>query len=155
MIFIAGPRQVGKTTSSKAGAGEARYFSWDRQSDRLLITHGQNTVADSLQLSDMMEKPQVVIFDELHKYSKWKSFLKGFFDVYGDKCKILLTGSARLSVYKRGGDSLMGRYFLYRMHPLSVSEIQSQDVREDEIKKPVYIDKETIDQLLNYGGFPE
>ena len=65
----------------------------------------------------------VIVFDELHKYNRWKLFLKGFFDTYEDRCRVVLAGSTRLDVYQRGGDSLMGRYFPYRMHPLSVGEL--------------------------------
>jgi predicted AAA+ superfamily ATPase len=96
-----------------------------------------------------------VVFDEIHKYRKWKSFLKGFFDVYGERLKIIVTGSARLDIYKRGGDSLMGRYFPYRMHPLSVAELLSTDLPEAEIRNPARIDKETIEQLIEFGGYPE
>lgn len=60
--------------------------------------------------------------DEIHKFVRWKSFLKGFFDLYEDRTSLIVTGSARLDIYKRGGDSLMGRYFLYHMHPLGVAE---------------------------------
>ena len=68
--------------------------------------------------------------DELHKFRRWKSFLKGFFDTYGDRVRLLVTGSSRLDVFRRGGDSLMGRYFSFRMHPLSVAEIAAVGLPE-------------------------
>ncbi len=98
----------------------------------------------------------MLIFDEIHKYGKWKNFLKGFFDTYEKKSKVIVSGSARLNVYKRGGDSLMGRYFFYRVHPLSVAEIVSPYVIENEIRKiPVAIADEDWTALIEYGGFPE
>ncbi len=118
MAFLAGPRQVGKTTSCLNFAKNPAYYTWDNQAHRLLITSGPDAVANNLQLQQLRENAVTVLFDEIHKYPKWKTFLKGFFDVYEQKTKIVVTGSSRLDLYKRGGDSLMGRYFLYRMHPL-------------------------------------
>jgi uncharacterized protein len=96
-----------------------------------------------------------IVFDEIHKYCKWKLFFKGFFDVFGDRCRVLVTRSARLNIYKRGGDSMMGRYFLYRMHPLSVAELATPSLIEQEIRPPCNIDSDSFQALLRYGGFPE
>ncbi len=155
MVMLSGPRQVGKTTTSRASAPDHRYHTWDRQSDRLLITRGPDAVADDLDLHRPRSTSQLVIFDEIHKYRKWSSFLKGFFDVYGDRSTVIVTGSARLNVYRRGGDSLMGRYFPYRMHPLSLAELGSTELSESEIREPVRIDRSALDALLELGGFPE
>ncbi len=155
MVMLSGPRQVGKTTTSCASAPSHRYYTWDRQSDRRLITRGPDAVAEDLQLSTVRPTKLPVVFDEIHKYRKWKSFLKGFFDVYGERLKIVVTGSARLTVYKHGGDSLMGRYFSYRMHPLTVGELVSTDLTETEIRNPARLKGKAIEQLLEFGGFPE
>ena len=79
-------------------------------------------VSERLRLDQLPARRPVVVFDELHKYGRWKQFLKGFFDTYEHRVRIIVTGSSRLDTYRRGGDSLMGRYFSYRMHPLSVGE---------------------------------
>ncbi len=157
MLFLAGPRQVGKTTTSLAGAPENRYFSWDRQEDRMLITAGGEKIAGVLGLNELKEQPVQIIFDEIHKYSKWKNFLKGFFDTHQHQTKIIVTGSARLNIYKRGGDSLMGRYFLYRMHPLSLAELtlSGTQLRQTEIQKPKKVTQADLEHLLTFGGFPE
>ncbi len=155
MAMLTGPRQVGKTTSSRASVGKHRYYTWDRQSDRMLITRGADTVAGDLGLGTLREKRQCLVFDEIHKYRKWKTFLKGFFDVYGEQTRIVVTGSARLGFFRRGGDSLMGRYFLYRMHPLSVAELLRTALSEQAIAAPVRPSPEAIPQLLRFGGFPE
>ena len=157
MLFIAGPRQVGKTTTSLEGAPGNRYFNWDRQEDRMLITAGGEKIAKELKLHELKKKPVRIIFDEIHKYSKWKNFLKGFFDTHQHQTKIIVTGSARLNIYKRGGDSLMGRYFLYRMHPLSLAELrlQGSQLRNTEIQKPKKVSQGDLEQLLTFGGFPE
>ena len=118
MAFVVGPRQVGKTTSCHNADPKANYYTWDNQSDRLLITQGPDAVAEHMQLDLLRRTSTTVIFDEIHKYPRWKTFLKGFFDVHGHRTRIVVTGSARLDVYKKGGDSLMGSYFLYRMNPL-------------------------------------
>lgn len=155
MVFLTGPRQVGKTTSARMIAGEHRYFTWDRQADRMIMTRGPDAVAADLALSTLRADRTNVVFDELHKYPRWKPFLKGFFDVYGERTRVIVTGSARLGFFRRGGDSLTGRYFLYRMHPLTVAELGEPAPRECEIGPPRPAQRGILDQLLVFGGFPE
>jgi ABC-type polar amino acid transport system ATPase subunit len=97
----------------------------------------------------------VITLDELHKYAKWKSWLKGLFDSYGDRARFIVTGSSRLDVFKRGGDSLMGRYFLYRMHPWSVAECVSTAPPEAPVRPPAPVSGEDWEALRVHGGFPE
>lgn len=158
MVFLSGPRQVGKTTTSLETALESPfryYFNWDNEDHRALIIEGPNAIAKVARLDEMREALPILVFDEIHKYRNWKRFLKGFFDTYEKKCRILVTGSARLDVYKRGGDSLMGRYFLYRIHPLSIREIIDSSLPEKEIQKPMEILAKEYEALFTYGGFPE
>ena len=112
MAFVSGPRQVGKTTVCRHGAES--YLNWDAADDRRLIQKGATAVAAAIGADRIRAGRPKVVFDEIHKDRRWKGFLKGFFDVHADRKKlgVVVTGSARLSVYRRGGDSLMGRYFL-------------------------------------------
>lgn len=155
MAMITGPRQVGKTTTSRASAGEHRYFSWDNQGDRKVIVGGADAVAHTLGMNDLRVRRQTAVFDEIHKYRHWKSFLKGFFDVYGDNARVLVTGSSRLGVYRRGGDSLLGRYFIYRMHPITLAELIRADLAAHPIRTPKEPPRGGLEQLLRFGGFPE
>lgn len=159
MVFLMGPRQVGKTTLSMAGAEEWPshfYFNWDNPAEKLLFLEGPEAIAQQTGLKELLQEKPVLVFDEIHKYGKWKNFLKGFFDKYEKQVKIIVTGSARLNVYKKGGDSLMGRYFYYRVHPLSVAEIASPQITEGEVRKtPLEISKEDWHALIHFGGFPE
>lgn len=158
MLFLSGPRQVGKTTISLQASSESPihyYFNWDNENHRAMIIAGPEAVALEIGLNTLRNSPLVIVFDEIHKYRNWKRFLKGFFDTYEKKCRILVTGSARLDVYKRGGDSLMGRYFLYRLHPLSVREVTNQTLADQEIQSPIEIKESDYEALLAYGGFPE
>lgn len=155
MVMLTGPRQVGKTTTARSASGDHRYLSWDRATDRAIIMKGADEVARELDLEALRERPAHVIFDEIHKYSRWKTFLKGFFDVYEDRARIVVTGSARLGFFRRGGDSLMGRYFLYRMHPLTVGELLHPRLSERLTQPPGKVDASTLEQLLVFGGFPE
>lgn len=155
MVFLSGPRQVGKTTTARASAGTHEYLSWDNQTDRRLFTRGPEHVAERLHLAALSRENTRVVFDELHKYRKWKSFLKGFFDLYQEETAVLVTGSARLNVYKRGGDSLMGRYFPYRMHPLSIGELARSARQNRAIADPARVPEEAVEQLMRFGGFPE
>jgi uncharacterized protein len=159
MLFLVGPRQVGKTTASLevvSPRSKHFYFNCDITADRTLINQGADKVAEALELDKFREGIGIVIFDELHKYRKWKTFLKGFFDKYSKQIQIIVTGSARLDIYKRGGDSMMGRYFLYRLHPLTVAEIINPELRETEIA-PVSqaVSDEEFNALFTFGGFPE
>lgn len=154
MAFLSGPRQVGKTTTSRALAG-ARYLNWDRQADQRLISKGMEAVAASQGLQTLTSARPVLVFDELHKFPHWKRFLKGFYDSHADQCRIVVIGSARLNVYRRGGDSLMGRYFHYRMHPLSVAELVAPEPQEKELRPPLALDPAAFATLVRFGGFPE
>jgi len=133
MILIGGPRQVGKTTLAKSYiTSKKQYLSWDDLDDRGIIKkHHIDTNLKS------------VVLDEIHKYAKWRTLLKGLYDKYGDILKVLVTGSARLDHFRKGGDSLFGRYHYYRLHPLTINEVLTNN------------HKETIHNLLKFGGFPE
>ena len=155
MAFVSGPRQVGKTTSCRRQANA--YVNWDNLDDRDLILAGPSRIVEKFGLNRLAETAPVVLFDELHKLPRWKEFLKGFFDAYADQVRILVTGSSRLDIYRRGGDSLMGRYFSYRMHPFSVAETITQELPDAErILRPPRPTKETdFAALWRHGGYPE
>jgi predicted AAA+ superfamily ATPase len=153
MALVSGPRQVGKTTTCRQVGTD--YLSWDILEDRRTILKGPATLAKALELDRLRAERPVVILDELHKYPKWKNFLKGFFDGYADKAKIVVTGSSRMDIYRKGGDSLMGRYFLYRMHPFSVAEAIRTSVPPTPISPPETIADADWTALWAHGGFPE
>jgi len=83
------------------------------------------------------------VLDEIHKFAGWRNLVKGFYDTNKSKISFIITGSARLDYYSKGGDSLQGRYHYYRLHPFSVQEINPTPTRDD------------IEMLLKFGGFPE
>lgn len=135
MIFLSGPRQVGKTTFAKslmANFQNSIYLNYDSLEDKKIIDK-QSWRSDL----------DFIIFDEIHKKKNWKNYLKGIFDTKSKKLKILVTGSARLETFKKGGDSLTGRYFSIRKLPLSIVELNS-------IGKKI-----SMENLLERGGFPE
>jgi len=114
MAFLMGPRQVGKTTTARqVGAAwpEHAYWTWDHPGHRAILLAGPDRMADACDLATLRSQPLLLILDEVHKYAGWKDLLKGFFDTWGERCRVLLTGSSRLDVFRHGGDSLMGRYF--------------------------------------------
>lgn len=136
MVFVGGPRQVGKTILSESVAKQfstSCYLNLDLAADRQIIFKHQWPSADRL-----------VIFDELHKYPRWKRWIKGVYDTKPEEQQYLVTGSARLDIYRKGGDSLLGRYHYWRLHPLTLDE-RPHDVSL----------AETYDRLLRLGGFPE
>jgi len=151
MVFLGGPRQVGKTTLAQKLIGpsftDAAYFNWDHRLDRQKILN--------------LEFPgtaELVILDEIHKYRKWKNLVKGEYDVNKDRRHYLITGSARLNIYRKGGDSLQGRYHYYTLHPFSVAEAldRSNPIKVfDELPIDSQNHHETIEALEQFGGFPE
>lgn len=155
MVFVTGPRQVGKTTTCRSHA--QAYINWDNIDDREQILAGPANLVERLQLNRLSKTTPVALFDELHKYPRWKQFLKGFFDTYSDQVRIIVTGSSRMDIYRRGGDSLMGRYFLYRMHPFSVAEILHHDLPDPTriVRAPKKISAADFGALWRHGGFPE
>lgn len=159
MLFLMGPRQVGKTTTCRSLKDNFKYFYyfiWDDPMDREQILNGPREIAKSVGLDGFFDSKPVIVFDEIHKYSGWKDFLKGFYDLYSDRTNILVTGSARLDIYKKGGDSLMGRYFLYRFHPLSVAEIANPSFPAEELRlNPTAISEENFNALWEFGGYPD
>jgi len=153
MALVCGPRQVGKTTVCRA-LGDV-YLNWDNSDDRRGLLRGPAALAEALHLDRLRARPPVAVLDELHKYSKWKSLLKGFFDTHGEQVRLIVTGSSRLDVFRRGGDSLMGRYFLYRMHPWSVGESLRTNLPSREIQPPAEVVSADWEALWEHGGFPE
>ena len=154
MVLLSGPRQVGKTTLSKTDE-DCLYLNWDNKNDRIDILAGPNELAEKHGVNAFDAQKKLIVFDEIHKYGKWKQFLKGFFDSFGEDQRIIVTGSARLNIYKKSGDSLMGRYFNYRIHPFTVSEILDPVSGENEIKMPSMVSEDSFSDLLEFGGFPE
>ncbi len=159
MLFLMGPRQVGKTTIARSLGKENKYFyyfNWDDEDDRELILSGPGKVAQRVQLETQKTDLVYIVFDELHKYRRWKVFIKGFFDKYENKTRILVTGSAKIDIFRKGGDSLMGRYFPMRLHPLSIGEICNPNpLNTHPLKQPKSIEENNFNHLYTYGGFPE
>lgn len=155
MAFVSGPRQVGKTTTCRQLA--TAVINWDVPEERDLVLAGGEPLLSRLGARHLARARPVALFDELHKYARWKSFLKGFFDAHGEEVRVLVTGSSRLDVYRRGGDSLMGRYFLYRMHPFSVAEVVAPHLPDPAgiVRPPAPIPPGDFEALWHHGGYPE
>lgn len=133
MVLLGGPRQVGKTTLAKAYLeSPQQYLNWDDLDDRAIIK--AHKISPDLKL---------VVLDEVHKYARWRSLIKALYDKYSDQLSILVTGSARLDHFRKGGDSLVGRYHYYRLHPLTLAEVSPG------------FEEVSLQRLLRYGGFPE
>lgn len=157
-LFLSGPRQVGKTTIAKEYLRESlysKYINWDNLDHRELILNGPSALIQGLPLEALVKQKPVICLDEIHKFKEWKVFLKGFIDTYRDQIRTLVTGSARLDVFSKSGDSLMGRYFLYRVHPLSVGELVKPALRDEIVGSPKKIEDDLFETLLNFGGFPD
>ncbi len=137
MVFIGGPRQCGKTTLArnllKTHKVPSNYFNWDADEDRKAILEQK-----------WLGSGNLIVFDELHKFPRWKNWIKGQYDKFKDEHQFIVTGSARLDLYRRGGDSLLGRYHYWRLHPFSLHEIPKGMSAKDAFQR-----------LMKVGGFPE
>ena len=150
MVFLGGPRQVGKTTTAKELVSKnikSSYYNWDRINDRTAALKGEWSPDNKL-----------IILDEFHKHSKWKTWIKGEFDTHRDLYQFLLTGSARLNIFRRGGDSLQGRYHYYTLHPFSIAELNGSKTCVKPLQKLIF-NEDSLDEefnaLFDFGGFPE
>ncbi len=160
MAFVTGPRQVGKTTLARQfepGGGEAAfiYYNWDDVAFRRAWAKDPKAL-----VPQTVGRRPFVVFDELHKAPRWKRGLKGVFDMRGAEADIVVTGSARLDLFRRGGDSLLGRYFPFRLHPLSVGELRGEDPATPDtlagrLNTRLPSESALLAQLLRFGGFPE
>jgi predicted AAA+ superfamily ATPase len=133
IVLISGPRQSGKTTLARSLFRSHDYLNFDSAQDRLALTRGE-----------WDRKADLVVLDELHKKARWKTWLKGVFDTEGVRPRLLVTGSARMDLGRRAGDSLAGRFFHHRLHPFDLKEVHRAG-RESE----------QFATLMACGGFPE
>ena len=137
MVFLGGPRQIGKTTLALdiLGAKNRRhpaYLNWDSPLVRKPLLEGE-----------IPGGQPIIVLDEIHKFPRWRNLVKGFFDTRDDRTSFLVTGSARLDHYRKGGDSLQGRYHHYRLHPFTLGELATAPNAGD------------LESLMRFGGFPE
>jgi predicted AAA+ superfamily ATPase len=138
MVFLGGPRQVGKTTLALTLLGDHAnerhpgYLNWDNP-----------LVPSKVRRLELPMDQPILVFDEIHKYAHWRNLIKGIFDTEKSRRWIIVTGSARLDYYRKGGDSLAGRYRYFRLHPFSVMELN---------RHPSSVE---LSALLRFGGFPE
>jgi hypothetical protein len=138
MVFVGGPRQVGKTTlalsllGKGADAAHPAYFNWDDPRATARVRRLELPPGEPL-----------LVLDEIHKYARWRNLVKGIYDTEKSRRRIVVTGSARLDYYRKGGDSLANRYRYFRLHPFSLRELNASPTKGD------------VDALLRFGGFPE
>lgn len=164
IAFISGPRQVGKTTLSKSYAqefNEFQYKNWDESEFRRLWTKSPNQIEREFNFAEQ-KNTRLLILDEIHKSKNWKQKLKGLYDTIGQHLSIIVTGSARLNIFKKGSDSLMGRYLNFRLHPLSFGELTGLNPLAPEEwklslnkKNNRNFDQEPLIKLFDWSGFPE
>lgn len=164
MAFISGPRQVGKTTMAKdllAQRGVGEYYNWDEVTFRRAWTKDPMTLI----IPPKSKITPIIVLDEIHKAKGWKRNLKGIYDSLPHPVDLLVTGSARLNIYRKGGDSLLGRYYNFRLHPFSVAELSKRskdqitenwlDVLFTEKPKISTAVSENLENLYHFGPFPE
>jgi predicted AAA+ superfamily ATPase len=163
IAFVSGPRQCGKTTLSRMLIRERKtgvYHNWDDLEFRRAWATRPSSIVPRVEGGDV----PLVVLDEIHKERRWKRNLKGIYDTRETPCDFLVTGSARLNVYMRGSDSLLGRHVSFRLHPFSIREMERPDVSSpDEAMDLLFARarpagghiEERLSLLTAYGPFPE
>jgi len=163
MVFLAGPRQSGKTTLAQLISEEFAnrlYVNWDIPEDRTRLLQNPFFFREMERRDSSVP---LVVFDEIHKYKDWKNYLKGVYDRFYREFKFLVSGSGRLDIYQKGGDSLAGRYYLFHLWPFTLAELAGPPHDFDRfLKRPleIQIEKEPARQeiwetLERFSGFPE
>lgn len=163
MVFLVGPRQAGKTTLARIISGSFAnhlYFNWDIPEQRVSLIENPNFF-EAVERRD--SSTPLIVFDEIHKYRDWKNYLKGVYDQFHDEYQFLVSGSGRLDIYQRGGDSLAGRYFLFHLWPFTVSELGKRNREISSfVDAPLRLSMDGSDELReiwqrlsSLSGFPE
>lgn len=163
MIFLSGPRQSGKTTLAKiiaATFANSLYFNWDIPEHRFRFLKNYRFFEEVERKDDTAP---LIIFDEIHKYRDWKNAIKGIYDEFHDSYRFIVSGSGRLDIYQKGGDSLAGRYLPMHLFPLTVAELAGrrrtfEDFRQAplQMKMEGAEEAQTIwERLSEVSGFPE
>lgn len=163
MVFISGPRQSGKTTLAFIIAESYNnhlYFNWDIPKDKILLLNDP-AFFESLERKD--ETKPLIILDEIHKHKDWKNYLKGVYDQFHREYQFLISGSGRLDLFQKGGDSLAGRYFLFHLYPFTIAELAQNNMDfESFIIDPCRISTVNFEKnkniwtgLSELSGFPE
>jgi len=163
MVFIAGPRQVGKTTLAETIARtfpNHLHVDWDVADDRARILREPYFFAE---MPRRDASAPIVVFDEIHKHRTWKGYLKGVYDRFAREFRFLVTGSGRLDIYQKGGDSLAGRYLLFHLWPFTLAELAGRRVPIDRFRADplgvvpgdVGSIEKTWRRLAASSGFPE
>lgn len=163
MIFLSGPRQSGKTTLGKMiadGYPNNLYFNWDAPRNKARLVNNPNFFEELPRKDDSLP---LILLDEIHKYRQWKNYLKGVYDTFHESFLFLVMGSGRMDIYQRGGDSLAGRYFQFRLWPFTLAELADKRASFDEFfRDPLAVITEEPEELESiwrrleeFSGFPE
>jgi hypothetical protein len=168
MRFVTGPRQAGKTTLAKEFLDKQNclslYYNWDQKKIRDRYRQDAHFFVQDLYKINPIDNKRWLCLDEIHKYPKWKNLLKDFFDSYGEENGFIVTGSARLDMLRKSGDSLAGRYFTFRLNPVTLGELSGRSRQEPPLQAADWVEsrlnynqdkKEALGQLLEFSGFPE
>ena len=162
MVFIAGPRQAGKTTFTQILAEDCNnslYFNWD------IFDEKRKLIENPFFYEEVHRKDNslpLIIFDELHKYSNWKNYLKSVYDRDKGNYKFIVSGSGRLDMYQKGGDSLAGRYFIFYLWPFTLAELAGNNLSFKQfLSNPIKVrtcpnkTQPTWQRLSQFSGFPD
>lgn len=160
VVYIAGPRQSGKTTLAQhiaASRHKARYITFDDLQMRSAVRQDPSAflrsldgpvVLDEIQMAPELFRPLKMVVDENRSLKD------------GGRGRFLLTGSASIMALPMLSDALVGRLVLHVLPPLSAQEIQRTqhnfiDSAFTEDWKFTQLPKENVMQMMMNASFPE
>jgi predicted AAA+ superfamily ATPase len=139
---VVGPRQVGKTTGLRQLVQEWQGPTHMVSADEVAPPKG-GWIELNWRMAQAMGTDTVLVIDEIQKIPRWSETVKRLFDEGRQKrkLKIVLLGSASLTLQRGLADSLAGRYELIRAEHWNLGECEQAFGWN-------------LDTFLKFGGYP-
>ncbi len=145
LVIIYGARQTGKTTLIKSLAKEygddAAWLNCDEPDIRQMLENSTSTI-----LRNLIGKSKVLFIDEAQRVKNIGITLKLMADM-DSECQVVATGSSSFELSNLIKEPLTGRYYDFKLYPLSAGEIYAH--------RGMIEYNRQIDDLLIYGSYPE
>jgi len=166
IVLLYGMRRTGKTTlmfqmidnllvENDIEPLRILYFSFDEKIESI------NEIVEKYKTEVLKKRVPgekiYFFFDEVQKLTDWQDQIKILYDLEPDT-KIILSGSSALFLGKGASESLAGRFFKFKITPLTFDEyLEFENTKIDPTREVVYrVEiKKLLHGYIKTGGFPE